>query len=179
MLARMTGAWLSKMLFGQLKMLERRLPERRLYVNHVRNPFLLDGKSVRSQLACKVTTLWVSGVHGDENAIGNHIHMTWFGLNVDDMILSSIAPASPQSFTNERTGALVIDIGRGPDYALYRNNYAIRTGVVCVGGDHFTNDLSMGLRIKRSAEDLKREGTFAYDEIDNKQKVWLTAIIGR
>ena len=158
----------------------RRLPERRLYVNHVRNPFLLDGKSVRSPVGLQGDNLEVGfwAVHGDENAIGNHIHaINGFGLDVDDMILSSICSGESSVFPPmKETGALVIDIGRGTtDYALYRNNYVIRTGVVCVGGDHFTNDLSMGLRINtRSAEDLKkREGTLLIDEVDNKQKVWL------
>jgi len=158
----------------------RRLPDRRLYVNHVCNPFRLDGKTVRSPVGLQGDNLEVGfwAVHGDESAIGNHIHaINGFGLAVDDMILSSICSGEAAVFpAMKESGALVIDIGRGTtDYALYRNDYVVRTGVVCVGGDHFTNDLSMGLRINtRSAEDLKkREGTLLNEEIDPKQKIWL------
>ena len=82
-------------------------------------------------------------------------------MDVDDVIRASSRESSVFPPMKE-TGALVIDIGRGTtDYALYRNNYVIRTGVVYVGGDHFTNDLSMGLRINtRSAEDLKKREYF-------------------
>lgn len=158
----------------------RRLPERRLYVNHISNPFLLDGKHVRSPVGLQGDNLEVGfwAVHGDENAIGNHVHViNGFGLDVDDMIISSTCSGEASVFpAMKESGALIIDIGRGTtDYALYRDDYILKTGVVCVGGDHFTNDLCMGLRISsRPAEELKkRDGTLLPDEVDGKEKVWL------
>ena len=56
-------------------------------------------------------------------------------------------------------GALVIDIGGGTtDYILYVDGAVKQSGVLGVGGDHITNDISMGLRIPMArAEKLKIE----------------------
>jgi len=54
-------------------------------------------------------------------------------------------------------GALVIDIGGGTtDYVLYADGAVKQSGCLAVGGDHITNDISMGLRIPMArAEKLK------------------------
>jgi cell division protein FtsA len=56
-------------------------------------------------------------------------------------------------------GALVIDIGGGTmDYILYADGAVKQSGCLAVGGDHITNDISMGLRIPMArAEKLKIE----------------------
>jgi cell division protein FtsA len=53
----------------------------------------------------------------------------------------------------------VIDIGGGTtDYILYVDGVVKQSGVLGVGGDHITNDISMGLRIPMTrAEKLKIE----------------------
>ena len=150
----------------------KRLPDKRLYIRHIRNPFLLDKKSVKSPIGMQGEMLEVGfwSVHGDESTIGNYLHVVnGFGLEVDDMIISSICSGEAVVFpATKEMGALVIDIGRGTtDYALFRNGNIIRTGVVCVGGDHLTNDLSMGLRISpKEAEELKkREGSLDAEKL--------------
>jgi len=56
-------------------------------------------------------------------------------------------------------GALVIDMGGGTtDYILYSEGAVRQSGCLAVGGDHITNDISMGLRIPMArAEKLKME----------------------
>jgi cell division protein FtsA len=56
-------------------------------------------------------------------------------------------------------GALVIDIGGGTtDYILYVDGAVKQSGALALGGDHITNDISMGLRIPMArAEKLKTE----------------------
>jgi len=56
-------------------------------------------------------------------------------------------------------GALVIDMGGGTtDYVLYSEGAVRQSGCLAVGGDHITNDISMGLRIPMArAEKLKIE----------------------
>src|SRR4029077_12026681 len=56
-------------------------------------------------------------------------------------------------------GALVVDIGGGTmDYILYADGAVKQSGCLAVGGDHITNDISMGLRIPMArAEKLKIE----------------------
>ena len=42
----------------------------------------------------------------------------------------------------------MVDIGGGTtDYILYVDGAVKQTGVLAVGGDHITNDISTGLRI--------------------------------
>ena len=75
-----------------------------------------------------------------------------------------------------RAGTLVIDLGAGvTDVVLYRQGFVGYSGVIPVGGDHITGDLSMGLRIlERYAEKLKLEhGKAAPDPTDEKEEVWM------
>lgn len=156
------------------------LPDGRLYIHHVLNGYLLDARSVESPLAMRGEHLDVAywHVHGDETQIGNGVHViNGYGLDVKDIILSSIASGSIIASKEEKdSGVLVVDIGRGTtDYVLYRNGRVQRTGVLRVGGDHFTNDLSIGLRVNyRHAERLKRDyGKAVAERSDGKDKVWL------
>lgn len=93
------------------------------------------------------------------------------------MIISSIASGAVLLEESEKeNGALVIDMGGGTtDYVLYRKGYIVKTGVVPVGGDHITNDLSIGLRIARKgAEEFKiKHGRAYYQATDRDEKVWL------
>lgn len=156
------------------------LPEGRLYVHHIRTGFLLDGKPVAQplgQIGQRLEALYWH-VHAEERAISHHIHLiNGIGLQVKDMIVSSIASGSILTLPAEKKqGVLVLDIGGGTtDYALYRNNRVQRTGVIPVGGDHVTNDLSLGLRISRKlAENLKlRHGRAIFDKADRNEAVLL------
>jgi len=98
-------------------------------------------------------------------------------LEVSDMIISSIASGAVLLEDSEKeNGALVIDIGGGTsDYVLYRKGFIVKTGVIPVGGDHITNDLSIGLRVgRKSAEEFKiNNGRAYYDSADRDEKVWL------
>jgi cell division protein FtsA len=54
-------------------------------------------------------------------------------------------------------GAVVIDIGGGvSDFIVFADGVVKQTGVLAVGGDHISNDISLGLRIPLTrAEKLK------------------------
>ncbi|MDX2109480.1 MAG: cell division protein FtsA [Verrucomicrobiota bacterium] len=156
------------------------LPPGRVYVHHIRSGFTLDGRPVDDPTTMAGETLETSywHVHGDEMKISNALRViNGFSLNVDDMILSSIASGRMVCTEEDRkAGVLVIDIGAGTtDYALYKNGNAIRTGVIAVGGDHLTNDLSLGLRINaKSAESIKlRYGKAEIDKDDKNDNVLL------
>jgi len=99
-------------------------------------------------------------VHGDSRRVTDAIHIiNGYGqLPVTDVVLSSLASGTLLvSQKDKQLGTLVIDIGAGTtDYVLYRHGHVQRTGVIAVGGDHFTNDLAIALRISHSqAENLK------------------------
>jgi len=158
----------------------RALEPGRVYLHHVQNGFWLDGQRVEKPLSRVGSQLearyW--HVHGDAKRVSDHIHViNGFGLDVEDMILSSIASGSILATeTEKRQGVLVLDIGRGTsDFVLYRDGKILRTGVIAVGGDHLTNDLSLGLRIKtKDAESLKvRAAKAIIDKEDKKEKILL------
>jgi len=156
------------------------LPEGRAVVHHIRRPFRLDGRLVPNpeHLVGQRLEAGYWTVHGSEAKIGDHIHViTGFNLRVEELILSSLAAGTMVTSVEERqNGVLVLDIGCGTtDYALYRDGVAQQTGVVPVGGDHFTNDLSLGLRLTRGqAEKIKlRYGSATLRARDKHEKVWL------
>jgi cell division ATPase FtsA len=54
----------------------------------------------------------------------------------------------PLEPSDRELGALVIDFGGGTtDYILFRDGSVGQCGVLAVGGDHITNDISIGLRV--------------------------------
>jgi cell division protein FtsA len=81
-------------------------------------------------------------------------------LDVEDVVFTALASAQVVLTQQQKNlGALVIDIGGGTtDYILYVDGAVRQSGVLAVGGDHITNDISMGLRIPMArAEKLKVE----------------------
>ncbi len=82
------------------------------------------------------------------------------GLLVGDTVLEPIAVAEGVLTEDEKDlGAVLLDIGGGKtNVAIYKNGAVRHTVVVPIGGDHFTNDIAVGLRTTiPEAERLKRE----------------------
>lgn len=98
-------------------------------------------------------------VHGIRTRVQNTIRcIKEIPLEVEDVVLNSLASAQVVvSQTQKNLGVLVLDMGGGTiDYVLYVDGAVKQTGVIAVGGDHITNDISMGLRIPVArAERLK------------------------
>lgn len=138
------------------------LPPGRIVVQEIRQPFRVDGRLVTASpenLNARKVEVGYWTVHGDEQRIADHLHLVaGFGLEVQQLIPSSLASGLMVTTPEERRhGVLVIDIGAGTtDFVLYRDGEPHATGVVAVGGGHFTNDLSIGLRLSSAeAEKLK------------------------
>ena len=100
-------------------------------------------------------------IHGVRTRIQNTIRcVKELPLDVEDVVFSALASAQVVLTPHQKSlGALVIDIGGGTtDYILYVDGAVKQSGVLAVGGDHITNDISMGLRIPMTrAEKLKIE----------------------
>ena len=100
-------------------------------------------------------------IHGVRTRIQNTIRcVKELPLDVEDVVFSALASAQVVLTQHQKNlGALVIDIGGGTtDYILYVDGAVKQSGVLAVGGDHITNDISMGLRIPMTrAEKLKIE----------------------
>lgn len=158
----------------------RRLEEGRTYIHHIQNPFLVDGQVVENPLSKQGKRLEVGywSIHGSSQAVSDNLRVIrGIDLDVSDIIVSSIASGAVLLEESEKeNGALVVDIGGGTtDFVLYRRGYIVLTGVVPVGGDHITNDLSIGLRVgRKSAEEIKLKSGRAYFESgDREKKSWL------
>ncbi|MEM6886117.1 MAG: cell division protein FtsA [Verrucomicrobiota bacterium] len=98
-------------------------------------------------------------------------------IQVSGVVLSSYATA--QSFMAsevKKQGAVVIDLGSGTsDYMVYIDGAVAHIGVLGVGGDHLTHDISLGLKLpyKRSEELKIRHGLLYPTGIHQDEQVTL------
>ena len=100
-------------------------------------------------------------IHGVGNRIRNTVRCVMeAGIKVDDVVFSGYAAAQAVLTQQQKDlGAMVLDIGAGTvDYIVYVEGAVKHSGVLAVGGDHITQDVSIGLRIPMlKAERLKVE----------------------
>src|SRR6516164_5413676 len=81
------------------------------------------------------------------------------GLHVDNIVYEALMSADSTLRAEEKElGICLADIGAGStDLIVYCDGMVAHTGVVPVGGDHFTNDVAVGLRTPlAAAEKLKK-----------------------
>jgi cell division protein FtsA len=81
------------------------------------------------------------------------------GLHVDNVVYEALVSADGILRADEKElGVCLADIGAGStDLIVYTDGMVAHTGVVPVGGDHFTNDVAVGLRTPlAAAEKIKR-----------------------
>lgn len=93
------------------------------------------------------------------------------GVRVDDTVLEPLASAEACVTQDERElGCCLLDIGGGTtELIAYIGGVVRHTAAIPVGGDHFTNDLAVGLRTPvPEAERLKREHACAFREIQKE-----------
>jgi len=93
------------------------------------------------------------------------------GVRVDDTVLEPLASAEACITQDERElGCCLLDIGGGTtELIAYVGGVVRHTAAIPVGGDHFTNDLAVGLRTPvPEAERLKREHACAFRELQKE-----------
>lgn len=149
-------------------------------VHYIQGGYRIDDKPVDDpiRMAGRLlsTSCWTAYTRTSQ--LANSIStINGFNLRVSDVILSSLGSAAAVTTREERRqGVLVIDIGCGTtDYVLYRNGFVVATGVIAVGGQHVTSDLSLAMRCTLpQAETLKlRCGRAQVHCKDKAEKVWL------
>ena len=98
-------------------------------------------------------------IHGVRTRMQNTLRcIREIGVEIDEIVVNSLASAQAVLDEHQKElGAVVIDIGGGvTDYIVYENGVVRHSGVLAVGGDHISNDISLGLRIPLTrAEKLK------------------------
>lgn len=104
------------------------------------------------------------------------------GLEVTESVFEGIAAAEATVSADERElGSCLLDIGAGStEIVVYFEGAVAHTGVIPIGGDHFTNDLAVGLHVpQQEAEMLKcTYGHAVVTSVPQGAEVQLTGIPG-
>ncbi|MBF0457507.1 MAG: cell division protein FtsA [Nitrospirae bacterium] len=99
-------------------------------------------------------------VAGSANSIHNVVKCCEMaGLKVADCVFNPLASAAAVLREDEKDyGAILIDAGGGTtDIALFKNGSFMGAAVIDIGGNQFTNDIAVGLRLPvYEAERLKK-----------------------
>lgn len=105
------------------------------------------------------------------------------GLKVRGLVLQQLASSlAVLSEDEKKLGAAVVDMGGGTcDIIVYAAGSVAYTSTVPVGGQHFTQDIAMGLRTPQtSAEKVKRKfGCAIADLIDENETIEVDGVGGR
>ena len=105
------------------------------------------------------------------------------GVEVAGMILGQLAASEAVLTPDEKElGVALVDIGGGTaDLAIFERGSLWHTAVVGVGGDHFTNDIAVGLRTPvPEAEKIKRKNGCALSAmVDDDETIEVASVGGR
>ncbi|MDA1183904.1 MAG: cell division protein FtsA [Acidobacteria bacterium] len=105
------------------------------------------------------------------------------GVAVLDTVIEQLAAAEAVLTQDEKElGVALVDIGGGTaDLAIFERGCLWHTGVIAVGGDHFTNDIAVGLRTPiPEAEKVKRKSGCALSSmVDEDATIEVASVGGR
>ena len=105
------------------------------------------------------------------------------GVGVLDTVIEQLAAAEAVLTPDEKElGVALVDIGGGTaDLAIFERGCLWHTAVVAVGGDHFTNDVAVGLRTPiPDAEKVKRRSGCALSSmVDEDATIEVASVGGR
>jgi cell division protein FtsA len=105
------------------------------------------------------------------------------GVEVTDTVICQLAAAEAVLTPDERElGVALVDVGGGTaDLAIFERGSLWHTAVVAVGGDHFTNDIAVGLRTPiPEAEKVKRRvGCALSGMVDEDETIEVASVGGR
>ncbi len=105
------------------------------------------------------------------------------GVQVRGTVLGQLAASDAVLSPDEKDlGVCLLDIGGGTtDLAIFERGSLWHTAVIGVGGDHFTNDIAVGLRMPiPEAERLKRRSGCALSAmVDDEETIEVASVGGR
>ena len=105
------------------------------------------------------------------------------GVAVVDTVIEQLAASESVLTADERElGVALVDIGGGTtDLAIFERGSLWHTGVVVMGGDHFTNDIAVGLRtpIPDAEKTKRRSGCALASLVDEDETIEVASVGGR
>jgi len=105
------------------------------------------------------------------------------GVRVVETVLEQLAAAEAVLTSDEKElGVALVDVGGGTtDFAVYEQGSLWQTGAVMIGGDHFTNDIAVGLRmpIPEAEKTKRRSGCALASLVDEEQTIEVASVGGR
>jgi cell division protein FtsA len=139
------------------------LPADREILHLLPQEFILDDqdgiRDPAGMMGCKLEVK-LHMVTASSSAIQNMVTVSnRAGLHVDNTVYEALVAADSTLRAEEKElGVCLADIGAGStDLIVYYEGMAVHSGVVPVGGDHFTNDVAVGLRTPLvEAEKIKK-----------------------
>lgn len=140
------------------------IPHNRQIIHIIPRGYQIDGQTgIRDPIGMHGFRLEVEAhiITGSGTAVQNLVKcVESVGIGVDEVILAPLASGQGVLTDTEREmGVVLVDIGGGTtDMAIFVEGTVWHTAILEVGGNHFTNDLAIGLRLPfESAEDIKLE----------------------
>jgi len=138
------------------------IPHNRQVIHVIPRGYIMDGQDgVRDPVGMHGFRLEVEAhiITGSATSLQNLVKcIENVGVNVDELVLDPLASGQAVLTDTEREmGVVLADIGGGTtDIAIFIDGTVWHTVVLEVGGNHLTNDLSIGLRLPfESAEEVK------------------------
>lgn len=137
----------------------------------LRHYYLEDGSTVPNPIGLSSKRVFADYhlVYGHANRLQTQLRCVKdLSIDVPGYCLGAYATAQAVlTHAQKQSGAIVINCGGGvTDYIVYERGAVVHTGVLGVGGEHLTSDLSIGLKISfAKAEELKKqEGSLFLDD---------------
>ena len=138
------------------------IPSQNMFIHSILQHYYVDGQEgVLNPIGMLGNQLEADFhiIHGIGTRVKNAVRcVKEIPLEVEDVVFTPLAAAQVVLNQHQKNlGALAIDIGGGTtDYLMYVDGAVRQSGSLGIGGDHITNDISMGLRIPMArAEKLK------------------------
>lgn len=140
------------------------LPNDRDILHLLPQEFILDGQSgIHDPAGMMASSLevrmhLVTASEASVQTVTNALNKA--GIQVDDAVYEPLACADSVLSTDEREiGVVLADIGAGStDLIVFYDGAVVHTAVIPIGGDHFTNDIAIGLPTPLSeAEKIKKQ----------------------
>jgi len=138
------------------------LPENRIRLHTLQQYFQVDDTvNITNPIGMAGEELRVDmlSIHGKRSAVDNFRKLVDDApIPCTDAVFSGLCSAmAVVTEEQKKAGVLVIDIGGGTtDFTLYYDGFIQAAGSLAVGGEHVTNDISVGLQIPLSqAEAVK------------------------